>query len=100
MSTLKSSEDLYDYKECTLNESLFGVRNREMFRHYSNYYCKVVEGLADLNPSTRCTPGETWALLNPYADSINLLREFTPNKATCEASLRSYKKKLERRFGK
>ncbi len=67
LSVLKSSEDLYDYKNCRLNEQLLGVRKQDMSRLYSDYYCKVIDSLADMNVDTRCTCGETWAILNPCA---------------------------------
>ena len=100
LTTLKSSEDLYNYKDFTFHESVLTVRKEEMARSYSEYYCKVIDSLADMNIETRCTCGETWAVLNPNAEEINLLKKFTPIKSACEASLRIYKQKMERRLKK
>jgi hypothetical protein len=57
MSTLKSSEDLYDYKIYESNITLLKARKYDMARNYSAFYCKVIDSMTDINPDLRCNCG-------------------------------------------
>jgi hypothetical protein len=68
MTTLKSSEELYDYKNYELKTTLLHARKQDMARNYSAFYCKVIDSLTDIDPGLRCNCGEAWATLDPYAE--------------------------------
>ena len=78
---LLNSEELYDYKKIRFDNNTFN-NNIVKFKtdKYSPFFVKTVLNLVEGKSVERITPGEAWAIIRPYRDSILNLDEFVPDR--------------------
>lgn len=59
---------------------------------------KVIDTLTDFDPKLRCSCGEAWASLNPYAEKIDQLKVFKPDRDLSQEALLKYKKRVDKKI--
>ena len=74
--TLKSSMDIYNYKECEIRWDLQNHRVEESKNYYSKMLCNVVDGMLSKIPENRADFIQLQAILKPHRISILNLQPF------------------------